>query len=183
MKRRILTIILLLIISGLSENGLTNSYYSNTATIENITISTGGWEQPIPPETVIVPAVSEEGVNTVTSYIAGTNLLITARGIYNYNADGGVADAEYQMRPSWWPVAWGGPGWINGDVHEGWENELDLVINNQGYNWIGSFPGPDPTNEYTLNYTVLSDGVLNFKIFDNNYDNSGSLTVVVSVIP
>lgn len=133
-------------------------------------------------ETVVVPANNSAGINSVTSYVAGDNLLIKSRGVY-YWTGGWAADTEYQNRPTAGP--WGPAGWISGDLTpDPWKDGLDLVINSMGYDWVGNYLGPSASNEYTLNYTVASNGELNFKILDDAYgDNSGSLTVDIYATP
>jgi hypothetical protein len=90
--------------------------------------------------------------------------------MYSYGPN--WADTEYEMRSGIWS---------NGDQWPyPWNSGLDVVINNVGYDWVGSYPGPAVTNVYSLEYPVTADGHLNFKILDDAYgDNVGTLTVEI----
>ena len=91
--------------------------------------------------------------------------------MYSYGP--AMADTEWQIRTG---------NWISGDLVLGeWHHGLDVVINNEGFDWIGGpYVGPLNTNVYTLNYTPVVDGYLNFKVLDDNYgDNNVSFTVKV----
>lgn len=105
------------------------------------------------------------------SYNLGLNLYLESQGMYSYGP--AMADTEWQMRSG---------NWISGDLVMGeWHHGLDVVINDEGFDWLGGpYAGPSATNVYTLNYTTTADGYLNFKVLDDIYgDNVGSLTVKI----
>lgn len=109
--------------------------------------------------------------------------MIEVSGSYTYAPGGRIADAEFAYNPD-------DNAWL--EELPGVENQeynLDLLVNEAHYDWLGSADGKRfAPHTYSQNHVyriyVVGDGEpLSFRIYDSSYDwNEGSLTLKISPV-
>ena len=135
--------------------------------------------------TSAVPSGSPSGV-TSPPLVSGVEYLIEASGTYS-GYPGVTEDAEWACIP--WMY---GGGWVEyPDLDQGYPAAwADLLINSQGYDWMGTSDGVNfaphvysPSHVYQLYFLGTGDPI-NLAVLDNNYsDNTGSLQVSIEPVP
>lgn len=138
-------------------------------------------------EILFVPA---DGTIVTSSMLESGQLYrIRAEGTYDYSWDDLPADAEWHLRQG--QTVWEEDFWDYGGGFYIYE-ELDLLINDIEYDWLGTTNGINfaphtysPSHVYILDFMGAGEEIsLYFYIQDiEPGDNSGQLTVTISEIP
>jgi hypothetical protein len=150
-------------------------------------------------EFVTVYANNENTVSTNTVLLSGHEYLIQVQGTFIYNkwATGYVfgADAEWAFDQATGQKDWVEQWTRSGDPYAEPEYMMDLIINGQGINWMGTpdtvvtinsfFSAHTYSPSHIYRTTIIGQDLpISLMIADSPYsDNEGQLTVEINEIP